>query len=152
MASNWNIAKALSKEETSKLRLLVRVIEVSERRELSPNKSMWTLGIADNVAAAKLYVYDEELVKKLKPNATVYICSYMSKKTHLSTIQSTKVFRTSGTALIIPQELIDEAHNIVYPPPAPKVTIKEAKTSPLKKMVSVSAMIHKVHFMPFYSL
>ncbi|XP_064631648.1 uncharacterized protein LOC135489942 [Lineus longissimus] len=100
---------------------------------------MWIAAIIDTTAAAKLLIYDEKTAAKLTPMATYIIRNVTSKTTHFTTNSSFQLFRTAKAE--VDQQKVQEACDLLHPPAPPVISIAEAKTSPVKKLVSVRGQV-----------
>jgi len=99
--------------------------------------------VADNSAAMKMLCYDESKLTTIKENATILLRNIIVRDGHLIVTSATKVSTSCGVA---PAEgLKTEARSLVDLPPAPVLTIAEARQTGFDILVTLKGKIIKVH-------
>lgn len=108
-------------------------------------KESVVIGVADRDSSMKVILYDLEKLSSLKVSDTVMLTNYVFKLDPEPVVILTKVSKIMKTSSIdVPQKVIDEAKNISHPPPAETISLKTAKTSPVKTLISVKGRVTSV--------
>ena len=108
-------------------------------------KMSTVIGLADKENTIKAVLYDQDKLEHLRLMDTVMIMNYVLKSDPEPIIVLTKVTKIMKTSNIdVPADIARKAHLISNPPPASMVTLKDAKTSPAKTMISVKGRVTSV--------
>lgn len=124
--------------------LVVAVATTSRYRKNEQERSCTEVGVADNSAAMKMLCYDESKLTTIKENATILLRNIIVRDGHLIVTSATKVSTSCG---VVPAEgLKTEARSLVFLPPAPVLTIAEARQTGSDILVTWKGKIIKVHY------
>ncbi|XP_056018770.1 uncharacterized protein LOC130054182 [Ostrea edulis] len=105
-------------------------------------KESVVIGVADRDSSMNVIVYNLEKLSSLKVSDTVMLTNYVFKLDPEPVVILTKVSKIMKTSSIdVPQKVIDEAKSISHPPPAETISLKTAKTSPVKTLISVKGRV-----------
>jgi len=112
---------------------------VNDRGE---ERQMKVSAIADNETAVKMIVYDPMKFKNVVQGKSIILRNFIPKGDNIVITKNSYVLLT--TEVVVPQDVQDEATNILYPPPPPIIQLKDAKTSPLKRRLSIQGKVVEV--------
>ena len=121
--------------------LKVKVVAVDETTENGAYKAT-SIAIADDTGCCKFVLYDQTKLDHFKIESTIILRNYNRKRNFLSGGKNLKVFKS--TDLDINQNIIDNAKDILHPPPSPLISIAQAKLSPTKSKVSIKGIVTQV--------
>lgn len=104
-----------------------------------------TFGVADKDSTVKMVLYDLLKLGSLKVMDTVILSNFVFKLDPEPVVVLTKVSRVMKTSgLNIPDQLRTEAEHLANPPPATTVSLKKAKVSPIKTLISLKGRVTAV--------
>ena len=133
--------------------LKVKVVAVDETTEQDHGNGVYkttSIAIADDTGCCKFVLYDQTKLDHFKIESTIILRNYNRKRNFLSGGKNLKVFKS--TDLAINQNIIDNAKDILHPPPSPLISIAQAKLSPTKSKVSIKGIVTQVcYYKPFYN-
>ncbi|XP_061170755.1 uncharacterized protein LOC133180207 [Saccostrea echinata] len=126
--------------------LKVKVCGVGTRSSYTTSagqkKESVVIGVADRDSVVKVILYDIDKLPSLKVSDTVMLTNYVFKLDPEPVVVLTKVSKIMRTSsLDVPQNIIDEAKMISHPPPAETISVKAAKISPVKTLISVKGRV-----------
>ena len=140
MNSLERLAGSSSSPYTSPLKIQV----VAKGPVATSNKgtSYRTLGVADTTASKKMLVFDEETSTKFEEGNTYIIRNYSTTNGAISLNQRSKVAKTSQ--LVPSASLVQEAQELVFPPPAVYRPVSAITNLLPKTMLSIKGMVVEV--------
>ena len=127
------------------IKVKICAIGIPETTATGQKKMSTVLGLADKENTIKAVLYEQDKLEHLRLMDTVMIMNYVLKLDPEPIIVLTKVTKIMKTSNIdVPADIARKAHLISNPPPASMVTLKDAKTSPAKTMISVKGRVTSV--------
>lgn len=95
--------------------------------------------IADEGKAVLCVVYDQTKFPRFKEGSSVILRNVIKKPDGVAVTSNTKVFPCAEVS--VPEHIVNQAKNLLHPPPAPTKTVSEALNSPPKERVSIKGTI-----------
>lgn len=122
---------------------VVRVKIISQGSGSNSNR----YGVADCTMAVEVVVYDESKASRMQCGQSVMLINATTKQKPSKMIDVGRNTRVKSTGEVdVPQSFEKEARDIINPEPAKFVSLCEAKTSPIKKKMSVRGQVVGVSF------
>uniref|UniRef100_K1R6C5 Shieldin complex subunit 2 first OB fold domain-containing protein n=1 Tax=Magallana gigas TaxID=29159 RepID=K1R6C5_MAGGI len=84
-------------------------------------------------------VYDQTKFPRFKEGSSVILRNVIKKPDGVAVTSNTKVFPCAEVS--VPEHIVNQAKNLLHPPPAPTKTVSEALNSPPKERVSIKGTI-----------
>ncbi|XP_026213295.1 uncharacterized protein LOC113160307 isoform X2 [Anabas testudineus] len=125
--------------------MIGKVVQKSGLRTYNTKKKMtkffFYLGVADDTASIKVMVYGKEHYKKIEEGSHWLFRNVIMDENMIKITKNSKIAKTS--CVVISEELELEARMLIYPQ-SPVCSIKEAKMSEDKKMLSVEGTVREI--------
>lgn len=126
--------------------LKVRVAEVGTpltyKKDSEERKSL-AAAVTDGISIAKLICYDPIQFGRIKPGSTVTLRNIIVRDETLIITKSSRAFLSAN--LDVTEEILHRAKEIINPPVAKTINIKEGLASPPKKCISIQGQLVQVN-------
>lgn len=116
--------------------------EHSYTNERNESRILKNCVIADEGKAVLCVVYDQTKFPRFREGSSVILRNVIKKPDGVAVTSNTKVFPCAEVS--VPEHIVNQAKNLLHPPPAPTKTVSEALNSPPKERVSIKGTITQV--------
>ncbi|XP_062595983.1 uncharacterized protein LOC134257373 [Saccostrea cucullata] len=125
--------------------LKIQVVAITDvvnyRNDKNESKSLMNAAVVDHSKAVKCTIYDSTKFPRFKEGQYLILRNVIKKTDGVVVTSNTKVFTCAPFAFEIPAAIQQRGREILNPPPAPVVNVKEALDSPPKARVTVRGKV-----------